>query len=85
MRQKRIGNRQTSLVKRLVDTIGVVGDKPSDSVDPDDDLVQADDPSSTGSQATGLPDHLTTDVINQNVIDPMIGMADVSPKDFMKS
>ncbi len=78
-------NRQTSLVKRLVDTIGVVGDKPADIGDPDDDLVQADDPSSAGSQAAGLPDHLTTDVINQNVIDPMIGMADVSPKDFMKS
>ncbi|MCJ2161208.1 ATP-dependent RecD-like DNA helicase [Lentilactobacillus kefiri] len=81
-------NRQTSLVKRLVDAIGL---KVSDDGSEEDSTQE---PETAGLSAVesadhaekqALPDHLTNDVINQNLIDPMIGMDDVSPKDFMKS
>ncbi|GAD17438.1 SF1B family DNA helicase RecD2 [Lentilactobacillus otakiensis] len=84
-------NRHTSLVKRLVDTIGV--HKEANVVDVDNqDAVekpvaseQSDPQIKERISEPDLPDHLTTDVIDQKLIDPMIGMADITPKDFLKS
>ncbi|MEY2349043.1 SF1B family DNA helicase RecD2 [Lentilactobacillus buchneri] len=84
-------NRQTSLVKRLVDTIGIQPQSKSADGEPEaEDQKQL--PTGTPSaqetddaKADNLPDHLTTAVINQNLIDPMIGMGDVTPRDFLKS
>jgi exodeoxyribonuclease V alpha subunit len=84
-------NRQTSLVKRLVDTVGlktessVVDENSRDSSGVQDDTVHQTTGTEDGDLQADLPDHLTTEVINQNRIDPMIGMDDVTPKDFMKS
>lgn len=84
-------NRQTSLVKRLVDTVGlkteadVIDVDSRDSSGVQDDTVHQPTETENGDPQVSLPDHLTTEVINQNRIDPMIGMDDVTPKDFMKS
>ncbi|PAK86698.1 SF1B family DNA helicase RecD2 [Lentilactobacillus parakefiri] len=76
-------NRQTSLVKRLVDQIGIqtdldAGEKGATSNSQAEQGVDEDD-------VKNLPDHLTMEVINQNLIDPMIGMGDVNPRDFLKA
>lgn len=89
-------NRHTSLVKRLVDTVGIkVKNNVEDinSVGADDQLNADGQPKHQDMAAETmddqpqqeLPDHLTTDVINRNLIDPMIGMGNVTPKDFLKS
>ncbi|BEJ53426.1 SF1B family DNA helicase RecD2 [Lentilactobacillus buchneri] len=84
-------NRQTSLVKRLVDAIGIQPQSKGTDREPEaEDQKQL--PTDTqpaqetdDAKADNLPDHLTTAVINQNLIDPMIGMGDVTPRDFLKS
>ncbi|WP_082617133.1 ATP-dependent RecD-like DNA helicase [Lentilactobacillus sunkii] len=83
-------NRQTSLVKRLVDTVGLtsetsVVDVNSSAEDGDSDKEVQPSGTENNDLQADIPDHLTTEVINQSRIDPMIGMDDVTPKDFMKS
>ncbi len=74
-------NRRTSLVKRLVDAVGrptnhpVVTDELNKPLDGEQEQAKADAPAE--------PDRLTISVINNNEIDPMIGMGSTSPKDFM--
>lgn len=74
-------NRRTSLVKRLVDAIGrptnhpVGTDELNKPLDGEQEQAKADAPAE--------PDRLTISVINNNEIDPMIGMGSTSPKDFM--
>ena len=82
-------NRKTSLVERLTETIRV-------QASPD---VADDNSAGTGEQSVDhevskakavpnkvsekQPDYLTVAAINSDLIDPMIGMGDTSPKDFM--
>lgn len=73
-------NRRTSLVKRLVDAIGRPAQKVRSKVAEINDSSSEDN---GAEKVSALPDHLTVAVINNNEIDPMIGMGSVSPKDFM--
>ncbi|GAF35747.1 RecD-like DNA helicase YrrC [Lentilactobacillus farraginis DSM 18382 = JCM 14108] len=78
-------NRKTSLVARLVAAIGISSET-SSAVSPVAEVdmtpaVQGGDSTDDG-QPNELPKRLTEEVIARELIDPMIGMAGVTPAQF---
>lgn len=82
-------NRKTSLVERLV---AAIDEKPAaltnaggESTTSAGDDSDQQDPVSANDQQPDLPDHLTKQIIEEQRIDPMIGMGDVTPYSFNQS
>ncbi len=78
-------NRHTSLVEKLIETVNLVPVKQKVSTDQKDPVDNSgiDNSQESGALKPEIPNLLTKKAIEDNSIDPMIGMQGVSPKDFM--